>query len=381
MSRLRSAGRKHVTHAEQAIHAPSTRVLLDVDDLATRFTTPRGMVRAVDGVSFTLGRGRTLGLVGESGCGKSVLSRSVMGLLPTRNVTRTGMINFDGHRLDQMGQSQLRSFWGTQLAMVFQDPMTSLNPVMRIGRQITESLEFHFDMDRNEAREAALALLRSVNIPEPARRLRQYPHELSGGMRQRVVIAVALACGPKLLFADEPTTALDVTVQAQILDLLRQQQRDREMAMVLVSHDLGVVAGHTDAIAVMYAGQIVEQAPTRTLFAKMRMPYTAALVESIPRLENPSHTRLKVIAGRPPDLIDPPPGCRFAPRCPYVQDRCREEQPPLIEADEPGHTYRCWYPVGTDAGKEALERNLAAHVPQAELAVTGDVSKAAEVEA
>jgi oligopeptide/dipeptide ABC transporter ATP-binding protein len=380
VTRLRFAGRKHVAHAEQAIHAPSTRVLLDVDDLATRFTTPRGMVRAVDGVSFTLDRGRTLGLVGESGCGKSVLSRSVMGLLPTRNVTRTGVINFDGHRLDQMGQSQLRSFWGTQLAMVFQDPMTSLNPVMRIGRQITESLEFHFDMDRNEAREAALALLRSVNIPEPARRLRQYPHELSGGMRQRVVIAVALACGPKLLFADEPTTALDVTVQAQILDLLRQQQRDREMAMVLVSHDLGVVAGHTDAIAVMYAGQIVEQAPTRTLFAKMRMPYTAALVESIPRLENPSHTRLNVIAGRPPDLIDPPPGCRFAPRCPYVQDRCREEQPPLIEADEPGHTYRCWYPVGTDAGKEALERNLAAHVPQAELAVTGDVTKAAEVE-
>jgi oligopeptide/dipeptide ABC transporter ATP-binding protein len=356
-------------------------MLLDVDDLATHFTTPRGTVRAVDGVSFTLDRGRTLGLVGESGCGKSVLSRSVMGLLPTRNVTRTGVINFDGHRLDQMGQSQMRSFWGTQLAMVFQDPMTSLNPVMRIGKQITESLEFHFDMDRNEARETALALLRSVNIPEPARRLRQYPHELSGGMRQRVVIAVALACGPKLLFADEPTTALDVTVQAQILDLLRQQQRDREMAMVLVSHDLGVVAGYTDEIAVMYAGQIVEQAPTKTLFAKMRMPYTAALVESIPRLENASHTRLSVIAGRPPDLIDPPRGCRFAPRCPYVQDRCREEQPPLIEADEPGHTYRCWYPVGTDAGKAALERNLAAHVPQAELAVTGDVSKAAEVDA
>jgi oligopeptide/dipeptide ABC transporter ATP-binding protein len=381
VSPLRSAGRKHVTHTEQSIHAPSGPTLLDVDDLATRFTTPRGTVRAVDGVSFTLDRGRTLGLVGESGCGKSVLSRSVMGLLPTRNVTRTGMINFDGHRLDEMAQSQMRSFWGTQLAMVFQDPMTSLNPVMRIGKQITESLEFHFDMDRNEARETALALLRSVNIPEPARRLRQYPHELSGGMRQRVVIAVALACGPKLLFADEPTTALDVTVQAQILDLLRQQQRDREMAMVLVSHDLGVVAGYTDEIAVMYAGQIVEKAPTKTLFAKMRMPYTAALLESIPRIENPSHTRLNVIAGRPPDLIDPPRGCRFAPRCPYVQDRCREEQPPLIEADEPGHTYRCWFPVGTDAGQEALERNLAAHVPQAELAVTGDVTKAAEVEA
>jgi oligopeptide/dipeptide ABC transporter ATP-binding protein len=189
-----------------------------------------------------------------------------------------------------------------------------------------------------------------------------------------------LACGPKLLFADEPTTALDVTVQAQILDLLRQQQRDREMAMVLVSHDLGVVAGHTDEIAVMYAGQIVEQAPTRTLFAKMRMPYTAALVESIPRLENPSHTRLNVIAGRPPDLIDPPRGCRFAARCPYVQDRCRQEQPPLIEADEPGHVYRCWFPVGTEAGREALERNLAAEVPQAQLAVAGDVTKVAGVE-
>ncbi len=370
-------GRKRVAAAEGTIHPPTGRVL-DVDDLATHFNTPRGTVKAVDGVSFTLDRGRTMGLVGESGCGKSVLSRSIMGLLPSRNVTRRGTITFDGNRLDQLGAAELRDYWGTQLAMVFQDPMTSLNPVMRIGRQITESLEYHFDMDRKEARQAALALLTSVNIPEPARRLTQYPHELSGGMRQRVVIAVALACGPQLLFADEPTTALDVTVQAQILDLLRQQQRDRDMAMVLVSHDLGVVAGHTDEIAVMYAGQIVEQAPTRTLFAKMRMPYTAALVESIPRLENPSHTRLNVIAGRPPDLIDPPKGCRFAPRCPYAQDRCREEQPPLIEADDPGHVYRCWFPVGTDAGREALERNLADHVPQAELAVTGDLTKVAE---
>jgi oligopeptide/dipeptide ABC transporter ATP-binding protein len=377
--------RKRVVAAEgtpatgAGVHAQQS--LLDVDDLATHFTTPRGTVKAVDGVSFTLDRGRTLGLVGESGCGKSVLSRSVMGLLPSRHVTRRGTITFDGNRLDQLGAAELRDYWGTQLAMVFQDPMTSLNPVMRIGRQITESLEYHFDMDRKEARQTALALLTSVNIPEPARRLKQYPHELSGGMRQRVVIAVALACGPKLLFADEPTTALDVTVQAQILDLLRQQQRDRDMAMVLVTHDLGVVAGHTDEIAVMYAGQIVEQAPTRTLFAKMRMPYTAALVESIPRLENPSHTRLNVIAGRPPDLIDPPKGCRFAARCPYAQDRCREEQPPLIEADDPGHVYRCWFPVGTDAGREALERNLADHVPQAELAVTGDLTKVAEVEA
>src|SRR4029450_8895213 len=197
--RLLRNGRKHVAHAEASIHPPSGRVLLEVDGLATHFNTPRGMVRAVDGVSFTLDRGRTLGLVGESGCGKSVLSRSIMGLLPSRNVTRTGVIDFDGHRLDQMGPAEMRSFWGTQLAMVFQDPMTSLNPVMRIGKQITESLGFHFDMDRSEAQETALALMKSVNIPEPARRLRQYPHELSGGMRQRGVIAVALACGPKRL--------------------------------------------------------------------------------------------------------------------------------------------------------------------------------------
>ncbi len=362
--------------------APLThsRRLLDVDELATHFVTPRGLVRAVDGVTFSLDRGKTLGLVGESGCGKSVLSRSIMGLLPS-NVERHGSVTFEDRRLDQLGAADLRSYWGTQIAMVFQDPMTSLNPVMRIGRQITEPLRFHFDMDRKEAERIALALLASVGIPEPGRRLRQYPHELSGGMRQRVVIAIALACGPKLLFADEPTTALDVTVQAQILDLLRTQQRERDMAMVLVTHDLGVVAGHTDEVAVMYAGQIVEQAPTRTLFSSMRMPYTAALLQSIPRLENDSHTRLSVIAGRPPDLLDPPAGCRFAPRCPYAQDRCREEQPPLLEAESPGHVYRCWYPVGTEQGREALERNLAAHVPQAELAVSGDMSKAAEVEA
>jgi peptide/nickel transport system ATP-binding protein len=359
---------------------PAGRGLLDVVDVRTRFSTPRGTVTAVDGVSFTLGRGRTLGLVGESGCGKSVLSRSIMGLLPP-TADRTGEITFAGERLDGLGDDALRGYWGTQMSMVFQDPMTSLNPVMRIGKQITESLEVHTDMDRTQAKETALALLRSVHIPEPDRRLKQYPHELSGGMRQRVVIAVALACGPQLLFADEPTTALDVTVQAQILDLLAEQQRERDMAVVLVSHDLGVVAGRTHDIAVMYAGQIVEQAPTATLFSEVRMPYTEALLRSVPRLENASHTRLAVIGGRPPDLIAPPPGCRFAPRCPYAQARCHSEPPPLVEADTPGHWYRCWYPVGTDAGREALERNLAAHVPQAEAAVTGEVSAELETAA
>jgi oligopeptide/dipeptide ABC transporter ATP-binding protein len=365
-------GRRHV-HTSADDFTVATPRLLEVADLHTQFRTPRGIVRAVDGVSFTLERGRTLGLVGESGCGKSVLSRSIMGLLPG-SAERSGEIHFDGERLDGLGDEALRSYWGTKMAMVFQDPMTSLNPVMRIGRQITESLEVHTDMDRSQARETALALLRSVNIPEAERRLRQYPHELSGGMRQRVVIAIALACGPKLLFADEPTTALDVTVQAQILDLLQDQQREREMAVVLVSHDLGVVAGRTHDIAVMYAGQIVEQAPTATLFSEVRMPYTEALLSSVPRLENPSHTRLAVIGGRPPDLIAPPDGCRFAPRCPYAQERCHVEQPPLIEAETPGHVYRCWYPVGTDAGRAALERNLAANVPQAAAAVTGELT-------
>ncbi|MBN2622379.1 MAG: ABC transporter ATP-binding protein [Acidimicrobiales bacterium] len=360
-------------HASADEFPRAGRGLLDVSDLRTQFRTPRGVVTAVDGVSLSLQRGRTLGLVGESGCGKSVLSRSIMGLLPP-TATRTGEITFQGERLDLLGDDAMRSYWGVQVSMVFQDPMTSLNPVMKIGRQILEPLEVHTDLDKAAARETAVNLLRSVHIPEPERRLKQYPHELSGGMRQRVVIAIALACGPQLVFADEPTTALDVTVQAQILDLLDEQQRERDMAMVLVSHDLGVVAGRTHEIAVMYAGQIVEIAPTTTLFSEVRMPYTEALLKAVPRLENASHSRLQVIGGRPPDLASPPPGCRFAPRCPYAQARCHTEMPPLVEADTPGHFYRCWFPVGTDAGREALERNVAAKVPQAEAAVTGQLT-------
>jgi oligopeptide/dipeptide ABC transporter ATP-binding protein len=331
---------------EPASPAPSSEPLLVVDEVTTRFLTARGPVTAVDHVSLTLERGRTLGLVGESGSGKSVLSRTIMGLLPRRNVVLGGTVRFDGVELTALATRERRRYWGLEMSMVFQDPMTSLNPVVPIGRQITESMRHHLGLGAAEANDTALALLRSVGIPEPARRLRQYPHELSGGMRQRVVIAVALACGPKLLFADEPTTALDVTVQAQILDLLDEQRRERNMAMVLVTHDLGVAAGHTHDIAVMYAGQIVERAPTRTLFHNMRMPYTEALLESIPKVERPSHTRLKIIPGRPPDLAAPPAGCRFAPRCPYARDRCWAEMPPLIEAEEPDHWYRCWYPVG-----------------------------------
>ena len=301
-------------------------------------------MRAVDGVSFTLERGRTLGVVGESGSGKTVLSRSIMGLLPRSNVERTGTIRYEGTDISDYSQSEMRHVWGPEMAMVFQDPMTSLNPVMKIGAQITESLRYHLDMGKDEANDLAVALLTSVGIPEPAKRVKEYPHQLSGGMRQRVVIAIALACGPKLLFADEPTTALDVTVQAQILNLLDAQQRERYMAMILVTHDLGVVAGRADDIAVMYAGKIVEKAPAARLFASMRMPYTEALLESIPKLEYRSHTRLASIAGRPPDLVNPPTGCSFAPRCRYAQERCLEEEPPLVPAERPQPRLRLLVP-------------------------------------
>jgi oligopeptide/dipeptide ABC transporter ATP-binding protein len=321
--------------------------LLEVTDLKTRFITERGTVRSVDGVSFTLEEGRTLGIVGESGCGKSVLSRSVMGLLPRRNVHREGSVVFKGEDVTRKPQKELRKMWGPGMAMIFQDPMTSLNPVVKVGRQLTESLMLHLDVKRDFATDTAEELLRSVGIPEPKRRLSQYPFELSGGMRQRVVIAIALACGPELLFADEPTTALDVTVQKQILNLLQTLQRDRRMAMILVTHDLGVVAGRTDDIMVMYAGQAVELAPTKKLFTNMRHPYTQALMKSIPKIAEPSHTRLEAIGGRPPNLITPPTGCRFAPRCALATEQCHAELPPLAaDPAEPDHLFRCWHPVG-----------------------------------
>jgi len=339
--------------------ATTTEPMLQVTDLITHFETPRGIVRAVDGVSFTLDRGKTLGVVGESGSGKTVLSRSIMGLLPKRGTIREGSVRFDGTEIADLSAKEMREYWGARLSMIFQDPMTSLNPVMKIGKQITESIRQHLDVDKKYANELAENLLRSVRIPEPERRMKEYPHQLSGGMRQRVCIAVALACGPTLLFADEPTTALDVTVQAQVLDLMAQQQRERFMAIVLITHDLGVVAGRADEIAVMYAGRIVEKAPTNVLFTDMKMPYTEALLSSIPKIEHPSHTRLATIPGRPPNLVNPPTGCKFAPRCGYVQDRCLEEDPPLVPGTQPGHEYRCWFPVGTPEGIDALARNQA----------------------
>ncbi len=352
--------------------------LLEVEDLHTSFALGHGSVKAVDGVSFSLERGKTIGIVGESGSGKTVLSRTIMGLNTASNVTITGSVRYAGEELVGRSPKRMRTLFGSEMAMVFQDPMTSLNPVVKIGRQLTEHVRYHLDMGKREADEVAIALLNSVRIPEPEARLDVYPHQMSGGMRQRVCIAMALACGPRLLFADEPTTALDVTVQAQILNLLAEQQRDRAMGMVLVTHDLGVVAGRTDEIAVMYAGRVVEKARTSTLFAEMRHPYTQGLLQSIPKTSEAKHTRLNAIFGRPPDLIAPPPGCKFAPRCPYAQDRCREEEPALTDPETPGHEFRCFYPVGTPENQAAYEANLEAGLPQT-LAAAGKLAATEEV--
>ncbi len=321
------------------------RPLLEVRDLVTHFETDRGVVRAVDGVSFSVRRGRVVGVVGESGSGKSVLARTIMGLLPRQGTRRRGEVDFDGRRISALPESDLRALRGLEIAMVFQDSMSSLNPVIKIRRQINEVIEFHEGLTAAQAGRRALELLRAVEVPDPERRLREYPHQLSGGMRQRVAIAMALACSPQLLLADEPTTALDVTVQAHVLDLLAELQRDRGMAMILVTHDLGVVASRTDEIIVMYAGRIVERAPTRVLFSDMKMPYTEALLRSVPRIDGPRHATFVTIGGRPPDLAHPPPGCRFAPRCERVQERCRHEDPPLRPGPSAGHEFACWFPL------------------------------------
>lgn len=339
--------------------AESEDALLEVDDLTTTFLGGRTEVTAVDGVSLTLRSGETVGIVGESGSGKSVLSRSIMGLItPGARVRRTGRIMYDGRNLVPLPRKEVRKLWGNEIAMVLQDPLTSLNPVKKIGDQLIETVRRHWPGIKNaHARDKSIDLLRSVGIPEPERRMNAYPHQMSGGMRQRVGIAISLSGDPRLLFADEPTTALDVTVQLQILELLEKQRTERNMAMVLVTHDLGVVATRTDRIIVMYAGQVVESAPTRELFRNVKMPYTRALLDALPRRDQASHTRLRAIPGNPPNLASPPKGCRFASRCPAAQDRCREEMPPLVaSATNPDHLSRCWFPVGTPE----YERGVAA---------------------
>jgi len=326
--------------------------LLTIEDVAVELPTPRGNLRAVDHVDLSLEAGRTLGIVGESGCGKTMLSRAVLQLLP-KKAKLTGRVMFDGQDLVRLDAESLRRLRGRDLAVVFQDPMTSLNPVLTIGTQLMETIQEHLELDAPAARKRSIELLAAVGIPAPEQRLSQYPHQLSGGMRQRVAIAIALSCEPKLLIADEPTTALDVTIQAQILDLLAREQRRRHMAMILITHDLGVVAGRTDEVAVMYAGRVVERAPTPALFKKMRMPYTEALLAALPRLDAAPHTPLPAISGRPPDPTRPLKGCSFSPRCRYAVARCHAEKPALTEAESREHQFACFHPIEIHAGAGA----------------------------
>ena len=318
--------------------------LLSVEGLQTHFETGQGVLRAVDGVSFSIERGEVLGLVGESGCGKSVTSLSIMRLVPPPGRVAAGRVLFEGEDLLAKDAEAMRRVRGARIAMVFQEPMTSLNPVFSIGDQIASAILAHSGAGRREAWTRTVEMLDLVQIPSARQRARDFPHQLSGGLRQRAMIAMALASGPALLIADEPTTALDVTIQAQILDLLDRLQAELGMAVLLVAHDLGVVAGTADRVLVMYAGQAVETAPTTELFARPKHPYTEGLLASIPRLDTPKG-RLKGIPGQVPAATDWPTGCRFHPRCPYAWDRCVAEQPPLLDAGtgEPGsHLVRCW---------------------------------------
>jgi oligopeptide transport system ATP-binding protein len=317
-------------------------MLLEIKDLETKFYTVDGVVNAVNRISYTVDNRECLAIVGESGSGKTVGVLSILRLIPSPpGRIIGGRILFKGTDLLTLGDDQLRKIRGSAISIIFQDPMTSLNPVMRIGRQITEALTFHEGLSRRQARARATELLATVGIPEPARRLDDYPHQFSGGMRQRVMIALALSCSPELIIADEPTTALDVTIQAQIVELVKRLQADFNTAVIWISHDLGVVARLADRVAVMYAGHIVELAPVDDLYARPAHPYTQGLLGSLPRLDATTKTKLKAIGGLPPNLIGRYRGCPFVPRCGYATDRCRAENPSLAEV-APGHEVACW---------------------------------------
>ncbi|MEE9182081.1 MAG: ABC transporter ATP-binding protein [candidate division NC10 bacterium] len=316
--------------------------LLQVKELRTHFYTLEGVVRAVDGVSFDVRKGETVAVVGESGCGKSVSALSIMRLIPyPPGRIVGGEIWFNGRNLLALNKEEIRQVRGKEIAMVFQEPMTSLNPALTIGRQVTETLEVHLDMNASDAQGRAAELLRLVGIPEPERRLTQYPHQFSGGMRQRVMIAMALSCNPKLILADEPTTALDVTIQAQILELMKELSHRFGVAMIIITHNLGVVARYADRVNVMYAGKVIEHGSAREVYYNPRHPYTLGLLRSVPRLDQPRKARLDPIDGQPPDLANLPPGCSFRPRCKFAVDKCADEIPPLTEVGAE-HLSACW---------------------------------------
>ncbi len=332
-----------------------TGKLLEIKDLATRFHTDSGIVNAVNGVSYTLGEGETLGVVGESGCGKSVHALSIMRLIPVPpGDIHQGEVLYNGRDLLKISDNEMRRIRGGEIAMIFQDPMTSLNPVMKIGKQITEALLLHTGMNEHEARERAAEMLDLVGIPEAKERLDSFPHEFSGGMRQRAMIAMALSCSPGILIADEPTTALDVTIQAQIIDLIRRLRDKLGMAIIWITHDLGIMAGLAEKLNVMYAGYIVEKAPVRDLYGDPRHPYTLGLLKSLPRVDKGKRdTRLIPIEGRPPDLLGLPKGCPFESRCTFSIERCRQENPPL-SAVGTDHEIACWVDVKTGKAREVV---------------------------
>jgi oligopeptide transport system ATP-binding protein len=333
------------------------QALLTVEDLRVEFWTQRGTIHAVNGISFDLAPGETLGIVGESGCGKSVTSLALLGILPRAGRVTSGTATFGDRDLFKLSDRELRRVRGRDIAMIFQDPMTSLNPVLTIGRQIREALETHFDMNKTQALSRVAELLDQVGIPSPEIRLKDYPHQFSGGMRQRAMIAMALACEPKLLIADEPTTALDVTIQAQILDLLKKLVDEREAALILITHDLGVVAGTCERVNVMYAGMFMETASADQLFEHPRHPYTLGLLQSVPRLDAERKTKLHPIEGAPRDMLQAPQACPFQPRCRFEVEQSRLEVPPLREV-EPGHLVACFNPVPA----EEWQRSRAAAV-------------------
>lgn len=327
--------------------------LLEVNDLATFFYTQDGVVKAVDGVTYDLQEGETLGLVGESGCGKSVSALSILKLIPNPpgKIVR-GEIIFEGQDLLKMDDEQIRTIRGNRIAMIFQEPMTSLNPVLSIGRQLTEALELHMGLNTTDARSRAAEFLDMVGIPDGGNRLNDYPHQFSGGMRQRVMIAMAMSCEPKLLIADEPTTALDVTIQAQILELMQRISKETGTAILVITHNLGVVARYAHRVNVMYAGKIIERSSAAEIYAHPRHPYTLGLLHSVPRLDQPRREKLEPIEGMPPDLIALPDGCPFRPRCTYAIDRCEQEHPPLVDVRE-AHTSACW--VADQLEKEGVK--------------------------
>jgi oligopeptide transport system ATP-binding protein len=341
------------------------RPLLEVKDLMTQFFTQDGVVKAVDDVSFYVMPGETLGIVGESGSGKSMTGLSIMRLIPTPpGKIVNGEVLFNGRDILKMSEEQVRGIRGNDIAMIFQDPMTSLNPVLTINRQISEALQLHMGMNKDQARHRAIELLKMVGIPNAEKRVDQYPHQFSGGMRQRVMIAMALSCNPKLLIADEPTTALDVTIQAQILDLMRTLQSDTGAGVLMITHSMGVVAGMADRIQVMYAGHIVETASTEEIFANPRHPYTVGLMKSIPRLDSAKKAKLIPIRGLPPDLIDLPDMCPFAPRCNYAREKCEQKRPPLMEVGE-NHYSACWFweEVNKNDNEDAVAARLGHPLP------------------